>query len=232
MTETTPFEPSMQADEARLQSEGTCHVVIGVWGSGRCSQLADHVHCHNCPVYARTGRQLLDRTPSENVLLRTDASSALADETSGTSLIVFRVGSEWLALPTLMAREILNPLPAHRVPHRRDPRFLGIVNVRGELLPCVQLAAMLGIKPASADARPSAAAARLIIMERGGSAWATPVDTVDGIRRVRDEALLSSPVTVELASSRFTRAVIELPVGRVGLIDEELLWHALDGVCR
>lgn len=232
MSETAQLQLSALPDEADLQSEGRCHAVVGVWGSGQCSQLAAHGHCHNCPVYAQTGRRLLDRAPSEGAWLPGDASAGISDETSGNSLIVFRVGSEWLGLPTLMAREILNPLPAHRVPHRRDPRFLGIVNVRGELLPCVQLEAMLGIRPASAELRDTASAARLIIIERERAAWATPVDAVDGIRRVRDDALLSSPVTVELASSRFTRAVIELPVGRVGLIDEELLWRALDGVCR
>lgn len=230
MSALDPVQPVTREEEAQLQSEGSCHRVIGAWGDQRCSQLATHVHCRNCPVYARTGRQLLDRAPAEGMVpLVGDGSPGIGADPGGTSLIVFRVGDEWLALPTRLAREVLNPLPAHRIPHRRDPRFLGIVNVRGELLPCVQLSTMLETKPASPGAT---GAARLIIIEREGSAWATPVDEIDGIRRVSDEALLASPVTVELATSRFTRAIVDLPRGRTGLIDEDLLWRALEGTCR
>lgn len=217
-------------DEARLQEEGSCHRVIGAWGNQQCSLLASRVHCRNCPVYWRSGRQLLDRAPAEGMPSLVGAgASEIGSDAGKSSIIVFRVGDEWLALPTRLAREVLNPLPAHRIPHRRDPRFLGIVNVRGELLPCVQLSKMLETKPASAEAT---GAERLIIIEREGSAWAVPVDEIDGIRRVSEEALLASPVTVELSLSRFTRAIIDLPIGRTGLIDEDLLWRAMEGTCQ
>lgn len=226
-----PVQPVAREDEERLQREGACHRVIGAWGDQRCSQLSIHLHCFNCPIYARTGRHLLDLTSSEGMLALAgdEAADSGVAESAGTALIVFRIGGEWLALPAKLTREVLNPLPAHKIPHRRDERFFGIVNVRGELLPCVKLSAMLETTPASA-ATPGTE--RLLIIDREGSAWAVPVDEIDGIRRVPEEALLASPVTVELAMSRFTRAIIDLPVGRTGLIDEDLLWGVLPETCR
>lgn len=226
-----PVQRVAPAEEERLQREGSCHRVIGAWGDQRCSQLSIHLHCLNCPIYARTGRHLLDRTSSEGMIARVEAEQPadIGPDAAGTALIVFRLGGEWLALPAKLTREVLNPLPAHRIPHRRDPRFLGIVNVRGELLPCVKLSVMLETRPSAAG---EGGAERLLIIEREGSAWAVPVDEIDGIRRVPEEALLASPVTVKLALSRFTRAIIDLPAGRTGLIDEDLLWRALEETCR
>jgi chemotaxis-related protein WspD len=146
------------------------------------------------------------------------------------SVIVFRVGSEWLALPTASVREVVEPLPVRRVPHRNDSRFLGLVNVRGELLPCANLGVLIG-----APAAPPAGTRtwpRTLILEREGAAWAMPVDEVDGIRSLEAGESVTPPVTVALAVPAFTAAMFTHLVGNVGLLDDDLLWHALREVCR
>jgi len=49
------------------------------------------------------------------------------------SLVVFRVGAEWLALPTAIIREIAGARPIHALPHRRDGVVLGLANIRDRL---------------------------------------------------------------------------------------------------
>lgn len=63
-----------------------------------------------------------------------------------TSAVIFRIGAEWLALPTAALQEVSNLKRIHRVPHRTGGVVLGVVNVRGELLTCVSLARVFGLE--------------------------------------------------------------------------------------
>lgn len=237
MQDLTTGQRNTGQDEAGMQADGSCRTVIGIWGTRQCSLLSQHVHCRNCPVYARTGRRMLDRpaTARQPDHDRVPVEASTADRSHAgkdLSLIVFRAGGEWLALPTLLAREVVAFQAAHSVPHRIDPRFPGIVNVRGELLPCVNLEALLGVQPAGPDTAATPRNRRMLVIAKNDSVWVAPVDAIDGVHRVPEASLLMSPVTVDLAASRLTRALIDLPMGRTGLIDDDLLWQALGGLGR
>ena len=215
------------------QDDGTCRRVVGVWGDRSCPELVEHIHCRNCPVYARAGRSLLDREAAASYMeeWRTRIAAEETQEATGQrSVVIFRVRNEWLALPTRLLREIVEPVAAHKVPHRRDPRFGGLVNVRGELIPGIELAALLG---ASEVVTPNPRAwARILIIDRAGAVWAFPVDEVDGVQRVAESELRTPPVTVGAGSPSFTACVFSSPRGDVGLLDEELLMLAIRDVCR
>src|SRR6185503_2326966 len=62
-----------------------------------------------------------------------------------TSVVIFRIRSEWLALPTHAFQEVAERRAMHSLPHRRRDLVLGLVNVRGELLVCVSLGRLLGL---------------------------------------------------------------------------------------
>lgn len=235
MNSLAPGEPLAAEDIERIKADGSCRRLIGVWGDKSCAELPAQVHCRNCPVYARAGKRLLDREITWAAARAQDAEKQTGQEAT-RSVIVFRAGAEWLALPTTLAREVVAAPPAHRVPHRNDPRFAGLVNVRGELMPLVDVRAMLGVAEA-ADEQAQAANGRehperVLILERDGAGWALRVDEIDDIRRIPASALRPPPVSVELSSPRFTQAMFELPRGQVGLIDDELFWYALGEVCR
>lgn len=227
-----PIDPE---EFERLRTDGSCRLSIGVWGDKRCPELAVRTHCRNCPVYARTGKRLLDREMPQTTLTVQEAVERSREEAT-RSVIVFRAGAEWLALPTALAREVVGEPSAHRVPHRNNPRFAGLVNVRGELMPFVDVRVMLGVAEAPAqDARTVSARehrARALILERDGVAWALRVDDIDDVHRIAETALRPPPVTVELGSPRFTEAMVELPVGQVGVLDADLVLYALGEVCR
>lgn len=215
------------------QQDGSCRNTVGVWGDRSCPELREHVHCRNCPVYARIGRSVLERDAAAAYLgewqsrIATEEAAVATDQ---RSLVVFRVQGEWLALPTRLLREIVEPLAAHQVPHRRDPRFGGLVNVRGELIPGLRLGPLLGARePTATNPR---AWARTLIVERDGAPWALPVDEVDGVHRIPEAELRTPPVTVGAGSPSFTAAVFTSARGDVGLLDDELLLHAARDFCR
>ncbi|MFM8356373.1 MAG: chemotaxis protein CheW [Gammaproteobacteria bacterium] len=237
-----------RTDYAADRESGTCRLTIGVWGDRSCPDLREHIHCRNCPVYAQGGRQLLARVPADtdtdtgakaNSNSKAEAGiSASAPEpivvaSALRSMLVFRVRGEWLAIRTANAREVVEPAPVHRVPHRNDVRFLGLVNVRGELMPCADLGRLLELPNVGPPAREAERVwPRLLVLEREQRSWAFPVAEVEGIQRVQPDAVQPPPVTVELGRSAFTEGVFEGRKGPVSVIDEDTLWYALQRICR
>ena len=123
-----------------------CWNRIGVRGDGSCHQLKQHAHCRNCPTYSAAALRLLDRDlPAECVADSTGhfAQAKRLEEQDTHSVVVFRLASEWFALPTLVLDEVSEQRMIHSLPHRRNAAVLGLVNVRGELLICASLVKML-----------------------------------------------------------------------------------------
>lgn len=68
------------------------------------------------------------------------------------TVVTMALGSQTLAIPTQLLREILDPLPVTRVPGA-GPFTPGVVNVRGTVVPLVNLRQVLGIPYAGRDDR-------------------------------------------------------------------------------
>jgi chemotaxis-related protein WspD len=192
--------------------DASCRLTIGVWGDSSCALLQEHVHCRNCPVYARGGRLLLARSHT--------VAEARLD------------AIERVSLTAANAREVVEPTTLHRVPHRGDRRFLGLANVRGEILPVADLAELLEMPTLPASGGAQRTAGRLLVIERAGEAWVLPVPEIDGIHRADLGTLQTPPVTVELGRAAFTSGVLETPDGPIAVLDEETLWYALQRICR
>lgn len=201
-------------------NDGSCRLHIGVWGDRSCAELLAHIHCRNCPVYINTGRRLLDRPPSAAQIedwQQDLARNVLPSDEARTSVVVFRIATEWLALPTALLREVIDPMPAHQIPHRQDPRFKGLVNVRGELMPCIELGRLLN--PTTAVAESAQSWPRLLIIERQGESWALRVDDVEGVHQIARGALRAPPVTVGQGSPSFAAQIFSLAFTFVSLAD-------------
>ena len=65
-------------------------------------------------------------------------------------VLIFRLGVEWLAFRTQTIAEVTNPRPVHRVPHRSNEIFVGLVNLQGQVQLCVSLHGLLGVPAPSA----------------------------------------------------------------------------------
>jgi chemotaxis-related protein WspD len=148
------------------------------------------------------------------------------------SVIVFRLQADWYAIPTAVCLEVAAVRPIHSLPHRRDATVLGVVNVHGGLLACLSLAVIVGASALTAAAptpsrRPSSVP-RLLVARRAAGAVVFPVDEVQGMARVRARDLKDVPATVAHARTSYTRALLPLDDRSVGLLDEQLLFSAVE----
>lgn len=203
-----------------------CWNTIGVTGDWSCVELSAHTHCRNCPVYAAAAATHLDRPVVEDAI---DAATtyyaaprALEDE-APASCFVFRVGAEWLALPTAVLDEVVPARPTHSLPHRRGALQLSLVSVRGDLVVHASIAGLLGIGNGNGDAGKAKAnghaSARTIVLTNERGRLATSVDEVLGVHRYHPAVLRPVPTTLERAMISFATAIIDVGDHAVGLLD-------------
>jgi chemotaxis-related protein WspD len=217
----------------RPKERHDCWNQIGVFGDGTCPELAKVIHCRNCPVYAAGGRSLLEREPPADYLREwTQALAEAKDEDQAEdtlSVLIFRLGREWLALPTHICQEVAEMRPIHILPHRSGPVLLGLVNIRGQIRLCVSLRELLGLEPGDDSGRTmNHKNPRCLVVIAGDSDhWVLLVDEIHGIQRVHLSAIREAPVTVAKAVPRLTKGVIDWQDTGVGYLDDGLLFLAL-----
>jgi chemotaxis-related protein WspD len=208
-----------------------CWNKTGIGGDGSCPELARHIHCRNCPVYAAAGTQLLDRPLPAAYRREWTEHFAQAKEMAAPariSALIFRVGREWLALPTAAFQEVAERRMIHSLPHRRQGIVLGLVNVRGELLICVSLGRLLGLDPHAPPDKPRAAYDRLLVANWDGSRLVFPVDEVFGTHRFQSQELKEPPATVAKAALTYTQGVFAWRERTVGYLNADSLMAALN----
>ncbi len=219
-----------------------CWNRIGVMGDRTCGELKRVIHCRNCEVYSAAGRSLLERTAPPDYLQ--EWTDVLADNTSlntgigeGTlvratdtiSVIIFRLGNERLALPVSILQEVTPPCNLHTVPHRSDALFLGILNIRGEMLLCTSLSHLLGLEPiAEPESTRLTSTRRLIVAGRSQNKWVFPVDEIHGIYRFHLDEFKEAPVVISRAAETYTKGVFAWQDKKVNFLDCELLFYTLN----
>lgn len=203
-----------------------CWRTIGVQGNGTCAELQQFVHCRNCPVFSAAALQLLDRPLWAEYLqerTRHYAEARRPATPARLSVLVFRLGCEWLALPTVACQEIVERRFIHSLPHRRNGVVLGLVNVRGELVVCVSLARMLGLET-TAESGGAKARRGETRPPRGGAA-ATPREGV--LALASSPALPTNGAIPRLVVTQWQAGRLAFPVdevhGVVRLAREEIL---------
>jgi len=209
-----------------------CWNIIGVRGDGSCPELARYIHCRNCPVYAQAALAVLDGDApadySQEWTTHVARAKRGADGETQT-VVIFRIGPEWLALPVRAVTEVADLRPIHSLPHRRSDVVLGLANVRGELLVCVSLGQVLGLEgPAEVNREIRRGAhPRLLVILHDNVRSACPVDEVHGVHRVRSRELKNVPTTVARATATYSKAILSWKGVSVGLLDDELLCYTL-----
>lgn len=152
------------------------------------------------------------------------------DESDQETVVVFRIGDEWLALAIGLFHEVTEPMRPHSLPHRRDKLVLGIVNVRGEILVCVSMADLLGLGEARTVSNVGRIKtfARMVVIGRNEQRVAFPVDEVHGIHHYTSRDVGMVPATLAKSASSFTTAMIGWQGRSIGRLDDTLILEALD----
>lgn len=210
--------PSAEFATAEITLD-SCWKRIGIHGDKTCPQLAQHVHCRDCPTFSLAAAALLDRElPGEPASLPPAAIPAAAETECAT---IFRIGAEWFALQTRVVDEIVGARRVHSLPHKRNPALLGLVNIRGELVICAAIAPLLlGVKG-------DAALGRMIVVRHPGGRLACPVDEVQHTHHYALDDLKPVPATVSLSASSLTRGMLMWQGRIVACLDEQALFDAL-----
>jgi twitching motility protein PilI len=130
-------------------------------------------------------RQLRDK-PFDLMLaldarLQAGAQSATGDTTHVWIGLGFRLGEHYLVAPRDDVREVLSTPEYTRVPGAK-PWLLGIANVRGDLLPIIDLNRFLG-----GDAPPGQRGSRVLVYNSPDVPAGFMVDEVPGFRRFQPQ---------------------------------------------
>ena len=132
---------------------------------------------------------------------------------AGGELIAFRLGAQEFCLDIMSVRDIRGWTPTTPLPHA-PACMKGVINLRGAVLPVVDLAARLGFAAAEPSARHV-----IIVAQVGSQTIGLLVDAVSDILTVEQGSIQPTPgVASELARS-FMKGVIAMEGRMLSLIE-------------
>jgi len=141
--------------------------------------------------------------------------------------VLFRIGPEWMALPTAAFQEVVEKRKVHSIPHRRQGTLIGIVNVRGELLVAISLARLLTLTHGQPAGGGRFTGERLLVASWENHRVVFPVDEVAGVQRFNPDQLREPPATLTKSGTSYTQAIVHWEKRIVSCLDADLLFPAL-----
>lgn len=171
-------------------------------------------------VAASADDDALDRATEHYARPRDEAAAPTA------SVVVFRIGREWLAMPTSALDRVGEVVPVHTIPHRRRGLSPGLVTVNGDIVVHLSLSALLSMDGVpAAPAGPSTP--RLLVFGDERGRLAITADEVWGVYHYRAEELRPVPSTLTRALVSYARAVLEVDGRSTGVLDGPRVLDAL-----
>ncbi len=117
-------------------------------------------------------------------------------------LLAFRLGSEEYALLVEQTREVIKLWEIASVPNTPD-YVLGVISLRGKVLPVIDLCKRLGLPPGVRDGR-----ARIVVVSLDDEETGLIVDRVTGVIKLPPEDVRPAPDTIsEGAGAEFLRGI-------------------------
>ena len=217
---------SLNVTHDDAQAIDDCWNRIGIHGDHSCPLLAEHIHCRNCAVYSAAATRLLDRYALQQDDER-HSSAVVEVQVATRSLLMFRLGEEWLALSTRSLVEVAPLQTVHSLPHQRSRALLGVANVRGALVACLSLVELLGLDPTVSVTTAQRVMPRMLIVAAPGGPVVVPVDEVDGIHAIEERVLTAASLSGDHASAIYTRGVLQWKTRSLRWLDEEQLLGAI-----
>jgi purine-binding chemotaxis protein CheW len=137
---------------------------------------------------------------------------------TGRELIAFRIGNQEFTVNIMNVREIRGWTMATPMPH--TPSYMkGVINLRGAVLPIIDLSARLGMKPAEPTARHV-----IIVAQVGSKIVGLLVDAVSDILTITDENIQPVPEVASDLEKSFARGIIALENRMICLVELEAIF--------
>lgn len=143
---------------------------------------------------------------------------AVKNLSHGRELIAFRIGEQEFCVNIMSVREIRGWTPATAMPHA-PPYVLGVINLRGAVLPIVDLSLRLGMKPAEPNVRHV-----IIVAQVGPKVVGLLVDAVSDILTVTDENIQPTPDIANEAEKAYARGILAIEGRMICLIELDSLF--------
>jgi chemotaxis-related protein WspD len=215
-----------------------CWNHIGIAGDRSCPELTSHIHCRNCPVFSAAAKGFFDRPAPSGYLAewtRLLAAPVIAEERDHISVLIFRLGPEWLALRTRAIVEVTTARQVHRIPHRSNQILTGMVNLRGQLQLIFSMHGLIGVETTGDTQERTANPARgdgyrLVVMRSDGYTWVFNADEVAGVERFARSKIQAVPSNLANPANSFSQAVIPWHDHSVGFLDEQRVHASLMGI--
>lgn len=135
------------------------------------------------------------------------------DRSSALELVTFRVGEQEYCVDIITVKEIRGWTPATPIPH--SPDFIeGVINLRGSVLPIVNLGKRLGL-----DLPPPSSRNVIMIVQNENQGSGFLVDAVSDILTVQDDQLQPAPDVGSTFSRDFIKGVFAMRETMVRYID-------------
>ncbi|MXN44552.1 chemotaxis protein CheW [Shinella kummerowiae] len=136
----------------------------------------------------------------------------------GRELIAFRIADQEFCVNVMSVREIRGWTPATAMPHA--PSYvLGMINLRGAVLPIVDLSQRLGMKAAEPTDRHV-----IIVAQVGLKVVGLLVDAVSDILTVTDENIQPTPDIANEAEKGYARGILAMEGRMICLIELDSLF--------
>jgi purine-binding chemotaxis protein CheW len=130
-----------------------------------------------------------------------DSSTAVKAE---RQVVVFNLASEAYGVDVGTVREIIRVADITRVPNA--PAFVrGVMNVRGKLIPVVDLGPRFGMEPLEQTGD-----SRIVVVDIGNGSVGVMVDAVSEVLRIADDCIEPAASLVSAAESYYIQGIANL----------------------
>ncbi len=146
-----------------------------------------------------------------------------AQNNSGTlEIIAFHLGEQQFCIRTTAIREIRGWTAATPLPHA-PADVLGVMNLRGSVIPVIDLAAKLGVRSATHSDRSA-----IVVAEIGDNILGLVVDRVSDILSIGSDRIQPVPDLGRTFDPAFSHGIIPLDQGMVCFLNLDHMFANLE----
>jgi chemotaxis-related protein WspD len=202
-----------------------CWRDIGVYGNQSCARLKEFIHCRNCPVFAGAARASLERAIPEAQDEPASWTAKKQDRRAEArrSVLVFKLGKEWLGLEAQTLVEVSENRSARRIAHRAGGLIEGLVSIRGEMQLCLSL---LGVLSIDARAPLSGERPRLVLVRDEASLWVFRVSHVRGVIGFSPAQLSAPAASIGSSITQHVEGILRVDDLTVSVLNRVALFEA------
>lgn len=139
------------------------------------------------PKYLQTWADLIGKKP-------------LQEPASSGSQLVFNLGGKWFGLAISFIKEIAPKTIIHKIPHRCHSACFGLINLKGNLIPCLSLEKLLQMPEEGEIDEPDIF--RFVCFQKENDSWAFPVHRIAGIYPLNQDLLMQNEPVILLKGEK------------------------------